>query len=460
MKLLSNARSRNSKVLLPRMIIADPDFPRGKALQVMAFKLRVIYTLRLANPTICVVAYPTPAQPQHAFKREIRRHWKRFWLLYCIGNVIFLAIFLPIFFLVVIPAIAQLVVDKSDLVLVNAVVNQPKPDSVILTLQTKVDLKLAIPARIEDLPLSLFQRAYGVKDAYASVTLPGQTIKGNHTMGVTDQHTPLQNMTAWEEFVHQVVFQEKTSLAVAGETNAYLGVLKSHVHLNKDIVTPTLNKFNGFSIADATLILPAESDGTNLIGNATLPNPSVITLEVGVITMDIKAGDLTIGNTTLSDVTLVPGENVFPLRGTLDLKTVIKNLAAVLKAEASAIKNGNLSINAVATSVVWNGTLVPYYTDILNELTLTTSIGLGALLKNTINYLKSEGNLTDILKNVTGDMNLSSITTRSLDENYRGPVDLSGFMRSNLHVRDMFKDVDPDERDLIIDSLASVYPEI
>ncbi|KAJ5552740.1 hypothetical protein N7494_002118 [Penicillium frequentans] len=391
---------------------------------------------------------------------KFRRHWKRFWLFYCIGNVIFLAIFLPIFFLVVIPAIAQLVLNKSDLVLVNATVNQPKPDSVIMTLETKVDLKLAIPARIENLTLALFERAYGANDAYASITIPGQTIKGNHSMGVTDQYTPLQNMTAWEDFVHQVVFEKEASLAIAGQTNAYLGVLKSHVNLNKNIVTPTLNQFNGFGISDATLVLPAESDGTNLIGNATLPNPSVITLEIGTIILDVKAGDLVIGNATLEDVTLRPGDNIFPLRGVLDIKTVIKNLAAVIKAEASAIKAGNLTINAVTTSIVWNGTLVPYYTDILKELTLTASIGLGGVLKNTINYLKSEGNLTDVLKNITGDMNLSSVTSRSLDENMRGPVDLSGFMRENLHVRDMFKDVDPDERDLIIDSLASIYPEI
>lgn len=108
-----------------------------------------------------------------------------------------------------------------------------------MTLETKVDLKLAIPARIENLTLALFERAYGVNDAYATITIPGQTIKGNHSMGVTDQYTPLQNMTAWEDFVHQVVFDEKASLAIAGQTNAYLGVLKSHVNLNKNIVTPS-----------------------------------------------------------------------------------------------------------------------------------------------------------------------------------------------------------------------------
>lgn len=33
----------------------------------------------------------TPTRTQ-----KIRRHWKRFWFVYCVGNVIFLAIFLPI----------------------------------------------------------------------------------------------------------------------------------------------------------------------------------------------------------------------------------------------------------------------------------------------------------------------------------------------------------------------------
>lgn len=43
---------------------------------------------------------------------------------------------------------------------------------------------------------------------------------------------------------------------------------------------PGLNKFDGFSIDGAELVLPAESDGTNLVANATLPNQSILTLEI------------------------------------------------------------------------------------------------------------------------------------------------------------------------------------
>ena len=41
-----------------------------------------------------------------------------------------------------------------------------------------------------------------------------------------------------------------------------------------------LDEFAGFAIKDSTLVLPPEDDGTNLIANATLPNPSVLTLEI------------------------------------------------------------------------------------------------------------------------------------------------------------------------------------
>ena len=38
-----------------------------------------------------------------------------------------------------------------------------------------------------------------------------------------------------------------------------------------------LDKLSGFSIDAARLVLPAEADGTNLRGTATLPNHSVVT---------------------------------------------------------------------------------------------------------------------------------------------------------------------------------------
>jgi Protein of unknown function (DUF3712). len=171
-----------------------------------------------------------------------------------------------------------------------------------------------------------------------------------------------------------------------------------------------LNQFSGLSISDATLLIPAKSDGTNLIGNLTLPNPSVLTLQVGTLTLDILSGDLPIGNVSITDVTLKPGDNTYPLSGVLDLKKVIENLGEVLKSQASLLKTGNLTLNAKTSSIYWNGTYVPYYSDVLRTLTLTTAVGVGDIVKNTLKSFLSGKNLTGLL---------SSISARSLDERVR-----------------------------------------
>lgn len=46
------------------------------------------------------------------------------------------------------------------------------------------------------------------------------------------------------------------------------------------LTTPALNNFTGFEITDSQLLLPPREDGINLVANATLPNPSVLTLEI------------------------------------------------------------------------------------------------------------------------------------------------------------------------------------
>jgi hypothetical protein len=210
-----------------------------------------------------------------------------------------------------------------------------------------------------------------------------------------------------------------------------------------------LNQFSGLSISDATLLLPAKSDGTNLIGNLTLPNPSVLTLQVGTLTLNISSGDLPIGNVSITDVTLKPGDNTYPLSGVLDLKKVIENLGEVLKSQASLLKTGNLTLNAKTSSIYWNDTLVPYYTDVLRTLTLTTAVGIGDIVKNTLKSFVNGKNLTGLL---------SSISTRSLDErDSNGPIQLATLMKHDKSVQDAFEDVSTDRRDDIIDSIVAMY---
>jgi hypothetical protein len=160
-------------------------------------------------------------------------------------------------FLVAIPAISQLVVNKSDLVLVKASVLNPQPDSIQLTLQSALNLKIALPVRIEPINLDLFVRDDGADKPWTNVTIPGMTIKGNTTLGVEDVHRPLINQDTWVDYVHSVVFNKESTLSLRGTTNSYLGVLKSKVTMDKDVTSPSKSNTD-------TVYSPPIGQSTNL----------------------------------------------------------------------------------------------------------------------------------------------------------------------------------------------------
>lgn len=198
-------------------------------------------------------------------------------------------------FTVIIPAIAQRVLDNASLVVTETSVMQPRPDSIMLSLKTALKLPIGVPVRIEPIAISLFNRKEKGNGTWAKVYLDGATIDGNTTLGIDNQFTPL-NVEQWKEYVHSVVFEKNAPLSLNGKTTAYLGKLKNHVTMDKNVkqnsmfndsfskniltTVPALNSFSGFSVADPQLLLPPREDGTNLIANATLPNPSVMTLEI------------------------------------------------------------------------------------------------------------------------------------------------------------------------------------
>ncbi|KAI9934378.1 hypothetical protein ASPWEDRAFT_38053 [Aspergillus wentii DTO 134E9] len=338
---------------------------------------------------------------QRTKTQNLRRHWARFWCCYTFFSIIFLAIFLPIFFLLIIPAIAQRVVDNSVLLLPEADILEPRPHSAKFTIKSALKLPIGVPVPIDDIALDLWNRDNdNGNGTWAILYIDGKKIDGNTTLGVTDQPTPL-NEVEWQKYVSSVVFEKHARLSVRGTTTAHLGSLKAKVTMNKDIPQTTLNGFDGFSIADTQLLLPARSDGTNLVANATLPNPSVLTLEIGTTVLDLYSGDLLLGNATLDDLFLRPGNHSTPVRGILDLKVLINNLQEVLKSQPE-LKDGYLNLKTIGKSVHWKGELVPYYTNVMKNLTLTARVPVGGLIKNTLHGILNKNGT-----NILGNLNLT-----------------------------------------------------
>lgn len=220
-----------------------------------------------------------------------------------------------------------------------------------------------------------------------------------------------------------------------------------------------LDSLTGFSIENSTILLPASTNGTNLIGIATLPNPSLLTVELGNIILDIYSGNLLIGNATVDGVVLRPGNNTKPITGVINLKKIIHNLGDVIESQASVLSTGNLDLTTITRSVTWNDVEVPYYTKVLQELTLTANVGLISTVRNTLHHLlhPDGDSSTRPLSNIISNLNLTSAADREKTNLKRDMTDISFALKGDVHLMDILKDEHPVKQDAIIESLASLY---
>jgi hypothetical protein len=60
------------------------------------------------------------------------------------------------------------------------------------------------------------------------------------------------------------------------------------------------------------------------------------------------------------------------------------NLELILNAEADALARGNLALNARGYSTIFEGTRIPYYEKILNNMTLGTEVPVTQFLVGSI----------------------------------------------------------------------------
>ncbi|RAO64653.1 uncharacterized protein BHQ10_000665 [Talaromyces amestolkiae] len=347
--------------------------------------------------------------PPLTFWQKVKLHFRRYWICHLIVLIILLAILLPCLFLLIIPAIAQDLLNSGSIVIDSASILQPTNNSVILSIASHIYVPGPFTVHTDEEHLQLYVPQVGSDYPMALLNLPAASVHKNTSIGENGQYTVFENYTSWQNFVHNTIFLSAGSLGLKGKIGTQLGKIKKFtLDLDKQVPSNGLAQFSGFSIDSASLVLPAESDGTNLIANATLPNQSVLTLEIGNTTVDIKAGNLTIGKGIIENLYLKPGNNSVQIRGTANLTTILDNLSSLIAQQKEYIKNGYLSLTTQVTDISYNGSTVPYYTEEMGNLPLTAQTPLLGLLLNTLSGFLHSGaanttNLTSILKNYTSN---------------------------------------------------------
>jgi hypothetical protein len=128
-----------------------------------------------------------------------------------------------------------------------------------------------------------------------------------------------------------------------------------------------LNKLSGFDITSTQIKLTPEPDGATMLGTVSIPNPSVISIQMGNVTMNLSSSGTYLGYALFEDVTLKPGNNSFNMRSYVNLTQAVSFVKDnVLPLEIV----GNSSINAA-------GEHLQYFEAALRDNTIHYDLNLG-----------------------------------------------------------------------------------
>ncbi|KAI1496524.1 hypothetical protein F5X99DRAFT_422051 [Biscogniauxia marginata] len=343
-------------------------------------------------------------------RRRVWRHCARFWIWYLIGVIAFLAIFIPLLFLKIIPAIAQDIVNKADLPVYGGSLRAVSHDSLRIGLQTSLSIPTGLHVRLDPTELWLYNTESQNFNPYTMVPLGGQDVSGTTYINVEDDASIL-NLTEIERFLQKFLVSESIDLSFKGNTTAHLGAIKSHIDLEKSLQIPGLRNFTGLAINGASFVLPPEADGSNLVGNLTLPNWSNLELGLGNITFNIWTGEILVAKASVLEVLLQPGNNTWPFRGEVFLDTIVSNFVEVLRSQSSILSSGKIALGITGNETTINGQHITYVEDVLNYIKLDSELPLMQLLTDILGSVLNENTSLDGLEGLLSNSSGSSNST-------------------------------------------------
>ncbi|KAF2099372.1 hypothetical protein NA57DRAFT_55343 [Rhizodiscina lignyota] len=314
---------------------------------------------------------PYAARP--TFKQKVINHFKRFWWLHLI---VFLAVGLLLTLLLIFvgfPRIAQNGVSDSKLNITSQAVSNPTPKSVDIDLVSIVSSSSSFHPTLDSFDAALFLPAAGSDHPFGHLTIPSLKAAKNSTVTV-NQTMQIVDMEQFINYNEQVLSNETYQVTLKGRTALHEGRFPvTHVNFEKTTTLKGLNGLKGFKVQTFNISLEPLSDGSNIQGSVFIPNPSVLTITMGNVTLNLAVDKTPIGTSTIQNVVLKPGDNVLPMRG-------ISDQAAVLNLITSKYKDGILPVNITGNSSVYNGQHLPYYEAALQSNVMNTQLDVGKAL--------------------------------------------------------------------------------
>ncbi|KAL4749066.1 hypothetical protein BDW72DRAFT_142221 [Aspergillus terricola var. indicus] len=311
---------------------------------------------------------PVGTSPKPSFGARVKAHYKKWWWVHLIVFiVVLLVVVLPVVY-VGYPNIAQHDIDDSTLTIESMQISDPARDGFHLTQRQVIGSDSMFHPKIFEFDADVSLLGSPV---FATVKVPQVKADDGAVVNV-DQWLNLTDAGSFGDFATAVMMNEEFHLNIYGEPRLKQGGLPTiDVNYNKTVTMKGLNKLDGFDIKSLEMV-DDRDDGNNAVGTVYIPNPSVLQLDMGNLTLDVSLQNGTVlGQSFLNDLVLKPGNNTVEMLANMDQDLLF---SMVLSGERV------IPLRIVGNSSVYNGQEIPYFTKALAANVLTIDLNLTATL--------------------------------------------------------------------------------
>jgi hypothetical protein len=181
------------------------------------------------------------------------------------------------------PKIAQSGVNDSSISFYSLQFLDPTPNTVTLTQLATLHSTSMYTPTLDPFTAGLWLVTNGTfgPSAFTNINFPSIHAEHQTNVSTVGEVLTILDEDQLAEYATQVLTQENVTTALTGRTQLHEGALPVvWVNYNSSTTYATLNGLKGFNTTDLKLNLSAAAGQPNLVGNAFIPNPSVMTIQM------------------------------------------------------------------------------------------------------------------------------------------------------------------------------------
>jgi len=285
-------------------------------------------------------------------RTRVKRHCRRFWWAHLIVFLILVLVIVIAIIYGVVPKVAQNQVNDTGLETNSLEILNPTPDSFSTSLNATITGKIDQSATVDEFNVNFFIKPEGEDSTFMTFPIPFNKDKkvsvSNHTVNITDS-------AKFGAFSKMLLHNESLDIGVTGRTTVHLGAIHTKVNYNKVVTLKGLNDLHGMKITNYTI---SQDKDANLIGQVMIPNPSVFTLQMGDVNLDIAVDGTHAGTGVIPNLVLTPGNMTYNFRSLIEESQLL----------TIAVKVATTPLTVTSNGTTFNGQNIPWLSAPLQQL--------------------------------------------------------------------------------------------